>query len=233
MANWTRPDIADLIAQEFGYRYHVSSQSKILRVLGFSRQKMQLSYPNANPRGPCWKEELPEVFARVAIAHPHKRSTFRMKADSAKKGRFCRRRWLRASDRARGSAPQFRLRVSATEPLTKQDFCLILPVVSANAMSEFVRRFSASLPVDEHALDGRRPGRLANQLRSRGPIQRHAWVAPRYSPESTPPSASSSTSENGFSGRVCEGYTAVLDAVADAWRQVNTNQSCPTAPILG
>lgn len=50
VSSWTRADIADLIEQRFGYRYHVSSLSKILRRLGFSRQKTRPSHPNADPK---------------------------------------------------------------------------------------------------------------------------------------------------------------------------------------
>jgi transposase len=48
--SWTRADIANLIEQRFGYRYHVSSLSKILRALGLSRQKTRPSHPNADPK---------------------------------------------------------------------------------------------------------------------------------------------------------------------------------------
>src|SRR5579863_2484569 len=50
VSSWTRADIADLIEQRFGHRYHVSSLSKILRGLGLSRQKTRPSHPNADPK---------------------------------------------------------------------------------------------------------------------------------------------------------------------------------------
>ena len=50
VSSWTRADIAELIAVRFGHRYHVSSLSKILRALGFSRQKTRPSHPNADPK---------------------------------------------------------------------------------------------------------------------------------------------------------------------------------------
>lgn len=50
VSSWTRADIADLIERHFGHRYHVSSLSKILRALGFSRQKTRPSHPNADPK---------------------------------------------------------------------------------------------------------------------------------------------------------------------------------------
>lgn len=50
ISSWTRADIAELIEARFGHRYHVSSLSKILRNLGFSRQKPRPSHPNADPK---------------------------------------------------------------------------------------------------------------------------------------------------------------------------------------
>src|ERR1700753_513903 len=50
LSSWTRADIAALIEQRFGHRYHVSSLSKFLRALGFSRQKTRPSHPNADPK---------------------------------------------------------------------------------------------------------------------------------------------------------------------------------------
>ena len=47
---WTRADIAQLIEQRFGHRYHVSSLSKILRKLGFSRQKARPVHPRSEPK---------------------------------------------------------------------------------------------------------------------------------------------------------------------------------------
>lgn len=50
ISSWTRADIAELIEARFGHRYHVSSLSKILRNLGFSRQKTRPSHPKADPK---------------------------------------------------------------------------------------------------------------------------------------------------------------------------------------
>ena len=50
ISTWTRADIAGLIEQRFGHRYHVSSLSKILRQLGFSRQKARPIHPKSDPK---------------------------------------------------------------------------------------------------------------------------------------------------------------------------------------
>jgi transposase len=47
---WTREDIARVIEQRFGHRYHVSGMSKLLRGLGFSRQKARPVHPRSDPK---------------------------------------------------------------------------------------------------------------------------------------------------------------------------------------
>lgn len=49
LSAWTREDIAALIERRFGPRYHVSSISKLLRSLGFSRQKARPVHPQSDP----------------------------------------------------------------------------------------------------------------------------------------------------------------------------------------
>ncbi len=75
ISSWTRADIADLIEQRFGHRYHVSSLSKILRRLGFSRQKARPVHPNADPKArAAWiKKAAATALAEVGEAHPGKR----------------------------------------------------------------------------------------------------------------------------------------------------------------
>jgi transposase len=71
---WTRADIAELIEREFGYRYHVSSLSRILRALGFSRQKTRPSHPNADPKARvAWlKKGAPRGAGRREACPPAK-----------------------------------------------------------------------------------------------------------------------------------------------------------------
>jgi transposase len=47
---YTREDIAALIARHFGKHYHPASLSKVLRRMGFSRQKARPVHPNADPK---------------------------------------------------------------------------------------------------------------------------------------------------------------------------------------
>jgi transposase len=67
ISSWTRADIAVLIEAQFGHRYHVASLSKILRKLGFSRQKTRPSHPNADPKARvAW---LKKGTARMSDRH--------------------------------------------------------------------------------------------------------------------------------------------------------------------
>lgn len=47
---YTREDLAGLIQDRFGKRYHPASLSKVLRRMGFSRQKTRPSHPNTDPK---------------------------------------------------------------------------------------------------------------------------------------------------------------------------------------
>jgi transposase len=65
ISSWTRADIADLIEAQFGHRYHVSSLSKILRKLGFSRQKTRPHHPNADPKArAAWSKKSAARMSR-------------------------------------------------------------------------------------------------------------------------------------------------------------------------
>ena len=50
ISSYTREDLADLIWERFGKRYHPSSLSKVLRRMGFSRQKTRPSHPKSDPK---------------------------------------------------------------------------------------------------------------------------------------------------------------------------------------
>ena len=47
---YTREDIAELIWERFGKRYHPASLSKVLSRMGFSRQKARPSHPRSDPK---------------------------------------------------------------------------------------------------------------------------------------------------------------------------------------
>lgn len=50
ISSYTREDIALLIERRFDKRYHPASLSKVLRRMGFSRQKARQVHPKADPK---------------------------------------------------------------------------------------------------------------------------------------------------------------------------------------
>ena len=60
---WTRADLCDWMAGHFGKSYHPSSMTRVLRRLGFSRQK-------ARPASPRRDEKAQEHFKKRGSARP-------------------------------------------------------------------------------------------------------------------------------------------------------------------
>jgi len=50
ISSYTREDMAELIWRRFQKRYRPSSLSKVLRQMGFSRQKTGASHPRSDPK---------------------------------------------------------------------------------------------------------------------------------------------------------------------------------------
>lgn len=161
----------------------------------------------------------------MARAHPGKRIAlyFQDEARFGQKGRSCRRWWLRGQ-RPVGPVDQrytFAYVFAAVEPATGRDFCLVLPVVSTAAMNEFLRRFAATLPKDEHAvmvLDG--AGWHTSQDLVVPPNVTLLRLPP-YSPELNPVERVwLYLRERHLSHRVHDEYAAIVDALCDAWRRL-------------
>jgi transposase len=178
--------------------------------------------PIPRPRWPGLKKDLPAALAQTADANPGKRIAlyFQDEARFGQKGRPCWRWWLRGQ-RPTGPVDQrytFAYAFAAVEPLTGRDFCLMLPAVSTAAMAEFLRRFSATLPADEHALmvlDGA-GWHTSHDL----PIPANLTLLrlPPYSPELNPLERIwLYLRERHLSLRVLEGYEAIVDAICRAW----------------
>jgi transposase len=168
---------------------------------------------------------LPAALAVAASAHPGKRITlfFQDEARVGQKGRCCRRWWLRG-ERPRGRVDQrytFAYVFAAIEPQSGRDFCLVLPAVSTEAMSTFLCRFSQALSADEHAvvvIDGA-GWHTSHDLIV--PPNVTLLRLPPYSPELNPVERVwLYLRERHLSHRVHDSYTAILDAVRQAWRQI-------------
>ncbi len=168
---------------------------------------------------------VPASLAGAAKAHPDKRIAlyFQDEARFGQKGRCCRRWWLRGQ-RPTGPVDQrhtFAYVFAAIEPATGRDFCLVLPTVSTAAMNLFLQRFAATLPEHEHAimvLDGA-GWHISHELVV--PDNVTLLRLPPYSPELNPVERVwLHLRERNLSHRVLEGYTAVVEALCQAWCQL-------------
>jgi transposase len=168
---------------------------------------------------------LPAALAAAARAHPDQRIAlyFQDEARFGQKGRCCWRWWLRGR-RPSGPVDQrhdFVYVFAAIEPITGRDFCLALPAVRTEAMAVFLRQFAATLPVDEHALmvlDGA-GWHTARDLAV--PDNVTLLRLPPYTPELNPVERVwLYLRERHLSHRVMDTYSAIVDAVCHAWRQL-------------
>lgn len=171
------------------------------------------------------KKQLPAALARARRAHPGQRIVllFQDEARVGQKGRCCRRWWLRG-DRPGGPVGQrygYAYLFAAIEPLSGRDFCLVLPAVSTVAMSEFLRRFAATLAQEEHAVmvvDGA-GWHTSHDLIV--PPNVTLLRLPPYSPELNPVERVwLHLRERHLSHRILNGYAEIVDAVCQAWCQL-------------
>ncbi|WP_439552078.1 transposase [Falsiroseomonas sp.] len=102
------------------------------------------------------KRGLQAALDAARAAHPGKRPTlwFQDEARFGQKGRVCHR-WFTRGQRPPGLCDQrytWAHLFAAVRPATGEDFALVLPHVSTAAMTEFLKRFAATLLCDEHAV---------------------------------------------------------------------------------
>jgi transposase len=120
-------------------------------------------------------------------------------------------------------------------PATGEDFALVLPHVSTVAMNEFLRRFAATLPGDEHAvlvLDGagwHTAGRL--QVPANVTLLRLPPCSPQLNPVER---VWLYLREHYLSHRLLDDYDHVVEAVCQAWRTLTSGrlQSLTSYPDL-
>ena len=107
---------------------------------------------------------------------------------------------------------------AAVRPATGEDFALVLPHVSAAAMNEFLRRFAATRPPDEHAvivLDG---AGWHDPRAIRIPDNVSLVTLPPYSPELNPVERVwLYLRETYLSLRLLDDYDAIVEACCQAW----------------
>jgi hypothetical protein len=158
----------------------------------------------------------------AANAHPDKQVAlwFMDEARVGQKGRTTHRWWVRGERPAGLADKRFESAYifAAVRPSTSDDFALVLPRVSARAMSTFLAEFAKTIPDDTHAvmvLDGAgwHDPRALNV-----PECLTLVPLPPYSPELNPVERIwLYLRERYLSHRLLADYDAVVDACCTAW----------------
>ncbi|MBF0306211.1 MAG: IS630 family transposase [Alphaproteobacteria bacterium] len=158
----------------------------------------------------------------TSALHPGKRIQiwFQDEARVGQKGHLARRWWLRGErplglcDRRFTSAYIF----AAVCPATGADFALVMPTVNTEAMSRFLKDFSASLEPDVHVLF------VMDQAGWHGAKERvipdniTPVPLPPYSPELNPVERIwLYLRERFLVHRLLDDYDAIVDACCEAW----------------
>lgn len=166
----------------------------------------------------------------VRVAHPGKRVElwFQDEARVGQKGRLRHRWWIRG-ERAPGICDrrfEWAYIFGAVRPATGDDFGLVLPTVSTEAMQVFLDGFAATLAPDAHAI------MVLDQAGWHGakalavPPNLTLAPLPPYSPELNPVERIwLFLRENDLSLRVLADYDAVVDACCAAWNALFADPS--------
>ena len=221
---WTRADLCRWLERRFAKTYHPSSMTRVLRRMGFSRQKARPSHPrkDAEAQERFKKRGLRDILKAAAAAHPDKRLQlwFQDEARVGNKGRVCHR-WWRRGERAPGTRQigyHWAYIFSAVRPATGDDFTLVLPSVNAKVMDLFLAHFADTLDEDAHAvmmLDG---AGWHDERALTVPDNVTLALLPPYSPELNPVERVwLYLRERFLSLRVLDDTEAIIDACCQAW----------------
>ena len=158
----------------------------------------------------------------AADAHPDKQIAlwFMDEARVGQKGRTTHRWWMRGqgppgiADKRFESAYIF----AAVRPATGEDFALVLPRVSAEAMSTFLAEFAQTIPEDMHAVMVLDQAGWHDARALRVPESVTLVPLPAYSPELNPVERVwLYLRERYLSHRLLADYEAVVEACCRAW----------------
>jgi transposase len=158
----------------------------------------------------------------AAEAHPDKQIAlwFMDEARVGQKGRTTRRWWVRG-ERPRGVADKRFASAyifAAVRPATGEDVALVLPHVSAAAMSTFLAEFAKTLPEDTHAVMVLDQAGWHDTRALQVPESLTLVALPAYSPELNPVERVwLYLRERYLSHRLLEDYDAVVEACCRAW----------------
>lgn len=224
---WTRADLCRWLETHHGKTYHPSSMTRVLRRLGFSRQKARPYHPkrDAEAQDAFKKGGLAEAIAEATSRHRDKRIElwFEDEARVGNKGRVCHR-WWRRGERPPGVQQlgyQWAYIFAAIRPATGEDVTLVLPTVNATAMQVFFDHVAASRPPDAHVLMVLDGAGWHQSLSLAVPDTITLVVLPPYSPELNPVERVWLYLRDRFlSLRVFETTDAIIDACCEAWNRL-------------
>ncbi len=154
LSAYTLEDLANICEQRFGKRMHPWSLGRLLKRLGFSRQKTRPSHPQKDPAAQAAFKRAPALLRKIQHTHKNKRIRlfFQDEARIGQKGRTCHI-WWRRGERPPGLCDKrftFAYIFAAVEPGTDNAFALVMPYVNTEAMQVFLDRFAATIGDDEH-----------------------------------------------------------------------------------
>ena len=166
---------------------------------------------------------------QARLAHPGKRLQlwFQDEARFGNKGRVAHR-WYERGQRPPGLCDRrftWAYVFSAVRPATGEDFTLVMPVISTEAMSIFLEGFAARLEPDVHALivldqagwHGAKALRISDNI-TLVPL-------PPYAPELNPVERVwLHLRERYLSHRLLDDYDAIKDACCTAWNALTANR---------
>jgi hypothetical protein len=161
----------------------------------------------------------------AAEAHADKQIAlwFMDEARVGQKGRTTHRWWVKGQRRPGMSDKRFEAAYifAAVRPSTGEDFALVLPRVSAAAMSTFLAEFAQTVSDDTHVVMVLDPAGWHDARALRVPESVTLVPLPAYSPELNPVERVWLYLREGYlSHRLLADYEAVVAACCDAWNAV-------------
>ena len=135
---------------------HPASLGRLLKRLGFSRQKARPSHPLKDPAAAAAFKKSSGAAGNHQRTHKRKRIRlfFQDEARIGQKGRTCHV-WWRRGERPPGLCDKrftFAYIFAAVEPGTDNAFALVMPYADTAAMQAFLDRFSETIAEDEHVV---------------------------------------------------------------------------------
>jgi len=218
-------DMQRILQQEFGVRRCLSATYSLLHRLGYSCLRPRPKHHKANPEAQAaFLTQLPERLAAIQAVHPNKRLRIFFQDES----RFGQHGTTTNVWARRGSRPsvvrqtdyEYLWVLGMVCPDTGQAEGLLSPRMNTDVINAFLKEFSATLPVDEHAImlwDGA-GFHTSKQLcvpENVTPIQ-----LPAYSPELNPiENLWHYLKSHYWSNHTHDDYEALEAAAIEAWRR--------------